>query len=125
MAMREKRERGRKLPQVKPKKNGGGRIREKEIGKKEKEKKRQKGKAKREKKKRRGRVRDMGKGEKRERHFPSRSPKNRQSKRWSTRRELCMSTRNRGFRRVPKSRGFSYTGYFLPSGHIRAILVKL
>ena len=30
-----------------------------------------------------------------------------------------------GFRHVPKGRGFSYTGYFLPSGHVRAILVQL
>ena len=26
---------------------------------------------------------------------------------------------------VPKGRGFSYTGYFLPSGHVRTILVQL
>ena len=35
---------------------------------------------------------------------------------WST---LC--TRNYGFRRVPKGKGFSYTSYFLPSCHVRAI----
>ena len=39
MAMRERRERGRKLPQVKPKKFGGGRTREKKMEKREKEKK--------------------------------------------------------------------------------------
>ena len=44
---------------------------------------------------------------------------------WSMRRELCMGTRKCGFRRVPKGMGFSYTGYFLPSGHIRVILVQL
>ena len=44
---------------------------------------------------------------------------------WSTRRELRVGMRNCGFRRVPKGRGFSYTGYFLPSGHVRAILVQL
>ena len=38
---------------------------------------------------------------------------------WFTRRELCVGTRNCGFRRVPKGRGFSYTSYFLPSGHVR------
>ena len=56
MTMRERRERGKKLPQVKPKKKiGGGRIREKEIEKKRKgKKKRQKRKAKREKKKNEG-----------------------------------------------------------------------
>ena len=49
----ERREKWRKLPQVKPKKFVGERIMEKEIEKKEKEKeKKQKGKAKREKKKR-------------------------------------------------------------------------
>ena len=31
---------------------------------------------------------------------------------WSTRRELRVGTRNCRFRRVPKGRGFSYTGYF-------------
>ena len=36
-----------------------------------------------------------------------------------------LGTKNYGFRRVPKGRGFSYTGYFLPSGHVRAILVQL
>ena len=51
----------------------------------------------------------------------------RQGKRqsWSTRRELRVGTRNCGFRRVPKGRSFSYTGYFLPSGHVRVILVQL
>ena len=27
------------------------------------------------------------------------------------------------FIEVPKDRGFSYTGYFLPNGHVRTILV--
>ena len=44
---------------------------------------------------------------------------------WSTRRELRVGTRNYGFRHVPKCRGFSYTVYFLPSSHVRAILVQL
>ena len=43
---------------------------------------------------------------------------------WSMRQELRMGTRNCRFRRVPKSRGFSYTSYFLPSGHVRVILVQ-
>ena len=44
---------------------------------------------------------------------------------WPTRRELRMGTRNCGFRWVPKGRGLSYISYFLPSGHVRAILVQL
>ena len=44
---------------------------------------------------------------------------------WSTRRELRVGTRNCRFCCVPKGRGFSYTGYFLPSSHVRAILVQL
>ena len=44
---------------------------------------------------------------------------------WSTRRELRVGTRNCGFCSVPKGRGFSYTGYFLPRGYVRTILVQL
>ena len=43
---------------------------------------------------------------------------------WSTRRELRVGTRNCRFCHVPNSRGFSSTGYVLPSGHVRAILVQ-
>ena len=82
--MRERRERGRKLPQVKPKKirwrkDKGKRDRENRKGKKKKTKR----KSKEGKEKKKGRVCDMGGKErkKKERHFPSKSPANRRSKR--------------------------------------------
>ena len=65
-------------------------------------------------------------------HFNSRSLSNRRSKLVRVRGKV--STRDKGYAWVPKSeffvkvskgRGFSYTGYFLTSGHVRAILVKL
>ena len=43
----------------------------------------------------------------------------------SMRLELRVGTRNWGFRHVPKGRCFSYIGYFLPRGHVKAILVQL
>ena len=69
---------------------------------------------------------------KKERHFPSRSPANRRSKLVEARDKVGL--RDKGYTWVPKSeffvevpkgRGFSYTSYFLPSGHVRAILVQL
>ena len=45
--------------------------------------------------------------------------------------KLAHATRaTRGYQKLRvssllKGRGFSYTGYFLPSGHVRAILVQL
>ena len=44
---------------------------------------------------------------------------------WSTQREPRVGTKNYGFCRIPKGRGFSYTGYFLPRSHVRVILVHL
>ena len=59
--------------------------------------------------------------------FGESTVKTRRGKRqsWSTRQELRVGTKNYGFRCVPKGRGFSYTGYFLPRGHVMAILVQL
>ena len=66
------------------------------------------------------------KGKKKKRHFPSRSPTIRWSKLVGTKGKVGL--RDKGYSRVPKSeffiedpkgRGFSYTGYFLPSGHVR------
>ena len=70
--------------------------------------------------------------EKKGRYFPSRSPANRWSKLVKARGKVGL--RDKGYAWVPKfdffvkvqkGRGFSYTGYFLPSGHVRAILVQL
>ena len=65
-------------------------------------------------------------------HFLSRSLVNRWLKRVGVRDKVCpldesyvWVPKTVGFYRVTKSRGFSYTGYFLPSGHVRAILVQL
>ena len=44
---------------------------------------------------------------------------------WPTQRELHVGTKNYGFHCVPNGMAFSYTGYFLPSSHVRAILVQL
>ena len=44
---------------------------------------------------------------------------------WSMRQELHVGTKNCEFCCIPKGKGFSYTGYFLPSIHVRAILVQL
>ena len=82
MAMREGRERGRKLPQVKPKKIRWSKDKVKrERKKKMKKEKDKKGKAKRKKKKKEGRMRDTREKKKREQHFPSRSLANWRSKR--------------------------------------------
>ena len=70
------------------------------------------------------------KKKKKEQHFPSRSPANRGSKLVGVRGKV--SLHNKGYAWVSKSeffievlkgRGFSYSGYFLPSGHVRSILV--
>ena len=122
-----------KIPQVKPKKKfGGGRIRGKEIEKKEKEKKKTKRKCKEGKEeKNEGDCMIRERGGKNGTAFPfaisgepafETSQGKRQS--WSTRRELHIGTKKCRFRPVPKGRGFSYTGYFLPSCHVRAILVQ-
>ena len=126
MAIRGRRERGRKLPQVKPnqkKKNRWVRGERKE------------GKEKKTKKKGGGRAVFGGEEkdkEKKGRYFPSRSPANRWSKLVKARGKVGL--RDKGyawvpksdfFVKVPKGRGFSYTGYFLPSGHVKAILVQL
>ena len=42
---------------------------------------------------------------------------------WSAQRELHVGNRSCGFCCVQKGKGFSYIGYFLPSGHVNAILV--
>ena len=77
-------------------------------------------------------VEERRKKNKKERHFPLQSLVNRESKLVEARDKVgqhdesyAWGTRNCGFRRVPKGRGFSYTSYFLPSGHVRAILVQL
>ena len=44
---------------------------------------------------------------------------------WSTQRELRVGTKNCGFRHIPKGKGFSYTGYFLPRDHVMVTLVQL
>ena len=134
--MREIRERGRKLPQVKPKKkiwwrkDKGTRDREKKKRKKEKDKKeKQRGKGRKE----RGRVRDTGEKKKKKGTTlpfaisgePAVETHRGKRQSWPTQRELRVGTRNCGFHRIPKGRVFSYTGYFLPSDHISAILVQL
>ena len=83
-------------------------------------------------------MRDRGKEtvreekKKRERHFPLRFLANRRSKLIEARGKDGL--RDKGcewvpksefFIEVPKGRGFSYMGYLLPRGHVRAILVKL
>ena len=69
---------------------------------------------------------------KKERHFPSRSSTNQRSKRVGARDKVGPS--NESYEWVPEITGFvvfqkvevfSYIGYFLPSGHVRAILVQL
>ena len=135
MAMRKRREKGRKLPQVKPKKirwrkDKEKRDREKRKGKKKKTKRKSK-EGKEEMREGECVIRERGE-KKKGTKLPfaiSSEPEveMHQGKRQilSTRRELHVGTRNCGFCPVPKSRGFSYTGYFLPSGHARAILVQL
>ena len=66
-----------------------------------------------------------------EHHFPSRYPANRWSKLIGARCKVGL--RDKGYEWVPKSEFFvevpkgrgSYIGYFLPSGHVRTILVQL
>ena len=84
-------------------------------------------------------VRRKGKRKKREKkgkkkrdlRFSSRSPANRLSKLVGARGKV--SLRDKGyawapksefFIEVPKGKGFSYTSYFLPSGHVITILVQ-
>ena len=68
-------------------------------------------------------------GKKREWYFPSRSPTNRRSKRVGARDKVGLLDKGYAwvpksefFFEVPKGRGFSYAGCFLPIGHVRAIL---
>ena len=66
------------------------------------------------------------------RYFPSRFPANRWLKLVKARGKVGLRYKSYAwvpksdfFVKVPKRRGFSYTGYFFPSGHVRAILVQL
>ena len=112
---------------------------------KRKEKKERKEEKKEKKRKKRKEIEEKQKGEeeeqcveerrkkkKKERHFPSQSPANRRSKLVGARGKVGL--RDKGytwvpkfefFVKVPKGRGFSYTSYFLPSDHVRDILVQL
>ena len=119
----ERREKWRKLPQVKPKKFVGERIMEKEIEKKEKEKrKKTKRKSKEGKeKKNEGECVIWERGKKKKgttlpfANFNEPTVKTRRGKRqsWSKQRELRVGTRNYGFRRVPKGRSFLLHWLFL------------
>ena len=70
-------------------------------------------------------VEERRKKKKKERHFPSRSPTNRRSKLVRVRGKVGLCDKgyvwvpkSKLFVEVPKGKGFSYTGYFLPSGHV-------
>ena len=94
---------------------------------------RKKEKKRRKNKKERRKSRAWRRGEKKEeRHFPSLSSANRRSKLVRARGKVGVCdkgyvwvTKYEFFVEVPKGRSFSYIGYFLPSGHARAILVQL
>ena len=97
------------------------RRRGKERGKKEKEKRRKKKKnsaweRKRKRERRKEKIFPMFRRSELDSPRPKVGPRN-ESYAWVPKSEF--------FVEAPRGRGFSYIGYFLPSGHVRAILVQL
>ena len=112
-------------------KDKGKKDKEKKKRKEKEKDKKKKKKAKRENNERRGRVRDTGgRRNKKGTTLPfTISSGGRNTSRQETK-LVHATTATHGYQKLrvsshSKRKGFSYTGYFLPSGHVRAILVQL